>query len=154
MKNWLIGIVCVCAFSGLIEILIPDGKNKKAFKVVSAIALLSVFLYPLKNIDQDALSDYLTFDSLSASSDFQSGSDSAVLSAFESGIRQALADRLSDYGISAESLQVECRMVQENIEIEKITVSVENTSDKANEEIKTAIRDYLSEDIEIELIRR
>lgn len=154
MKQWLVCIICVSAFSGLCEILIPDGKSKKAFKVVSAITLLSVFLYPLKNIDKDSLLHNFTFDLQEVSSDFQSDSDAAVISAYESGIKKALAGPLNSFGINSDCITVECRRSEDEIEIKKITVYVEKSAEETNQKIKAAIKEYLNEEIEIEIISR
>lgn len=155
MKQWLICIICVCAFSGLTDILIPDGKNKKAFKTVSTLTLLCVFLYPLKSVDNSALFNAFSFDKQEASSDFQSDSDSAVISAFESGIKQALSEQLSPYAIKPEDIQVECRKTQEEIRIKRVTVYIEEDKEEEIKEIITsAIVDYVNSETEIEIIGR
>ena len=154
MKQWLICIICVCAFSGLTDILIPDGKNKKAFKTVSAIALLCVFLYPLKSADNSALFRAFSFDNREASTNFQSDYDSAVISAFESGTKQALSEQLSPYGIKPGDIKVECRKTLEEITIKRITVYVDDEQAQINEKIKSTIQQCVNEETEIEITGR
>ena len=91
MKAWLICVLCVSAFSGLTDILVPNGKSKKTFKAVSAIVLLCVLLYPLKNIDRNFYFYKFSFSNKEVSSSFQENYDEAALE-----IQTVYADILSD----------------------------------------------------------
>lgn len=154
MKAWLVCVICVSAFSGLTDILIPDGKSKKAFKAVSAIVLLCVLLYPLKNIDRNSFFNKFTLSNEEASSSFQENYDEAVIAAYESGIKNVLADQLSDFAITADSISVECETTADKITIKRIKVFVENNGKTQNEKIKAVIYECLEEEPEIEIISR
>ncbi|MCI6771285.1 MAG: stage III sporulation protein AF [Oscillospiraceae bacterium] len=154
MKAWLICVLCVSAFSGLTDILIPNGKSKKTFKAVSVIVLLCVLLYPLKNIDRNFYFYKFSFSNKEVSSSFQENYDEAVIAAYESGIKHVLTEQLSDFAITADRISIVCEATADKIRIKRIRVFVENNDKTQNEKIKAVINECLEEKTEIEIISR
>lgn len=61
INSWAQGIILAVIIATIIEIILPDGKNKKYVKVVIGIYILFVILYPLvskKEIDIESIINY------------------------------------------------------------------------------------------------
>ena len=143
MKQWLISIIAVSVSAGIIELLLPSGKTKKTFYVVSGIVMMYVFLIPLKNADINAVFKPFTSDSKRESESLQSQYDMTVISAFEKGVMNTLNESFKAENIQADCKKVECESVKDEIHIRTITVRT-GKSDKAAEK---RIREIIGEKI-------
>lgn len=152
MKPWLFSIAAVSVSAGIVDILLPSGKTKKTFRVISGIVMLYVFIMPLKNIDENKLFQSFTFTGRQAEESLQSQYDMTVISAYEKGIENALAESLKTENITAEKISVDCESKNNEIVISKITVTVTQLDAETEKKIREIVRGKLNCDAETEII--
>lgn len=153
IKQWLISIIAVSISAGMMDILLPTGKTKKAFRVISGIVMLYVFLLPVKNVDEESLLRSFTFDRQEAEESLQSQYDMTVIDAYQKGIENAITKSLQDENIITDKIEIECKMQNGEIAIKKITVTVKTGDSDTENIIRKIISEKCNLDTEIEIKR-
>lgn len=152
MKPWLMSIIAVSVSVGVIDILLPAGKTKKTFRVISGIVMLYVFLTPLKNIDENKLFKSFPFERQQAGESLQSQYDRTVIRAYEKGIENALTESFKTENIVADKISVDCESKNDEIVIKKIMITLTQSNADTEKKIREIVRDKLNCDAETEII--
>lgn len=130
MKSWCEGIIVAVMLSIIIEMLLPEGNNKKYTKVVIGIYILFVILGPiLEKINTGyAFENFLKFDTVEVSADINDN----IKDVYIDGIEETIKNELINSGYSVENVRVEVDNNYENIEKIEVNLLKANTS-KRNE---------------------
>lgn len=126
IKSWCEGIIVAIVISIIIEMILPDGKNKKYVKVVIGIYIMFVVLNPILEIlNYDInIEKIFEFDDIQASTTL----DSNIKDAYIYGIQESLKMEIEGLGYEVENVNV---YVDENYEnIEKIELKVKEKNNK------------------------
>lgn len=123
VKQWSLMISAVCIFSGVLLSLLPNSKLKPAYKTLTGILLIYVFLYPL--IDSKTLyiniDDYIR-DNYQVSENIDKYALSSMIHSAETAIEKFLEESLYKSGIICD-VSVKCNSSNDEIVIERIEIS-------------------------------
>lgn len=127
IKAWCEGIIIAIIISIIIEMLLPEGKNKKYVKVVIGIYVMFVVLNPILEI----INYDIKFEELFGFEEEVSVStslDTNMKDVYVVGIQETMKEEISKMGYIVKSVAIEVDSNYENIE--KIELSVEEGNDK------------------------
>ena len=160
MKSWCEGIIVAVFISIIIEMLVPEGNNKKYIKVVAGIFIIFVILNPiLENINMEMDIDFeniFQLETIETSSDFNNNMKDVYII----GIEDAIKNEISEKGYGVHSVDV---MVDSNYEnIEKIEIALSNNTnisieainigeDKIVQEDNIELKKFISEKYQIDI---
>lgn len=122
MKIWCEGIIVAIMISIIIELILPEGNNKKYVKVIIGIYIVFVILNPiLSKVDSNInFQDYFNFETVEVSTNLNQD----IKDVYVKGIEEALKSELVDKGYNIQS--IEC-IVDENYEnIQKVNIVIKN----------------------------
>ena len=122
MKIWCEGIIVAIMISIIIELILPEGNNKKYVKVIIGIYIVFVILNPiLSKVDSNInFQDYFNFETVEVSANLNQD----IKDVYVKGIEEALKSELVDKGYNIQS--IEC-IVDENYEnIQKVNIVIKN----------------------------
>lgn len=147
MKSWCEGIIIAVFISIIIEMLVPEGNNKKYIKVVSGIFIIFVILNPiLENINMEMDIDFqnvFQLETIETSSDFNNNMKDVYII----GIEDTIKNEISEKGYVVDSVKV---MVDSNYEnIEKIEIVLCKSNNISIEPINIGEDKIVQEDIEL-----
>lgn len=126
IRNWCEGIIVAIILSIIIEILVPDGNNKKYVKVVIGVYIIFVVINPiLKLMDYDFNFDFFKY---SAQEETYVNINTDMKDVYIVGIEQELKKEIENLGYSVKTLKVNVDKSYENIE--SIEIKIENKTDK------------------------
>lgn len=135
IRSWCEGIIIAIIISVIIEMLIPEGNNKKYVKVIVGIYIMFVMLNPileLLNYDFDYdFSNIFNFEYEEAYSSL----DSEIKDVYIIGIEESIKEEIEELGYIVKRVKVFVDLNYENIE--KIELEVEK--DMNNIEIETVV---------------
>lgn len=154
MKQWLISMTAVTVFSGVIYILLPNGKTKKTFSVISGIVLLYVFLSPLQSKQNADFIKSFSFSNRDFSQSLEAQYDDTVILAFKNGVKEALTKCLNEKNIETDDISVECEKKDNEYAVKKITVYVGQDIGVSKSKIIEIIQQNIQGEPEIEVIGR
>lgn len=143
IKSWCEGIIVAIIISIIIEMLVPDGNNKKYVKVVIGIYIIFVTLNPLFQL----LNYQFDFSSLKfETEEVNSDLDENIKDVYIVGIEETIKKDLEELGYIVNSVKVFVDINYENIE--KIEISISPKKD--NVEIEPVIigKDTIKENID------
>lgn len=128
IKAWCEGIIIAIIISIIIEMLLPEGKNKKYVKVIVGIYVMFVVLNPiLEIINYDIKFDELfSFEEVQASSSL----DNSIKDVYVVGIQESIKQEIEEMGYTVRNVKVYVDSNYENIE--KIELSVNQNIDGIN----------------------
>jgi len=123
IKEWIIMISVVSASCGIIFCLIPKSRLKKAYSTFIGVVIIYTVLLPV--IKGDSIS--LDFDNIfgeyeSISESFDENQNILTVESAQAGISKAVSDALNAQGIKYEKIETKCKLEDEEIIIESITV--------------------------------
>lgn len=126
IKAWCEGIIIAIIISIIIEMLLPEGKNKKYVKVVIGIYIMFVVLNPiLEIINYDIkFEEILGFQEIPVSTSL----DSNMRDVYVVGIQETIKQEIEEMGYIVKNVTVNVDTNYENIE--EIELSVEENEDK------------------------
>lgn len=154
MKQWLISMTAATVFSGVIYILLLNGKTKKTFSVISGIVLLYVFLSPLQSKQNADFIKSFSFSNRDFSQSLEAQYDDTVILAFKNGMKEALTKCLNEKNIETDDISVACEKKDNEYAVKKITVYVGQNSSVSKSKIIEIIRQNIQGEPEIEVIGR
>ncbi len=126
IRNWCEGIIVAIILSIIIEILVPDGNNKKYVKVVIGVYIIFVVINPiLKLMDYDFKFDFFKY---SAQEETYANINTDMKEVYIVGIEQELKKEIENLGYSVKNLKVNVDKSYENIE--SVEIKVEKKNDK------------------------
>ncbi len=126
IRAWCEGIIIAIIISIIIEMILPDGKNKKYVKVVIGIYIMFVVLNPiLEIINYDInFDDIFKFEDIEASAT----SDLNIKQAYLVGIEESLKLEIENLGYEVQDVNVYVDSEYENIE--KIELEITRKKDE------------------------
>ena len=129
MKSWCEGIIVAVMLSIIIEMLIPEGNNKKYIKVVVGIYILFVIIGPiLEKINTGyALENFFELETIEVSTNVEDN----IKDVYVDGIEETIKTELTEKGYFVKKINVEVDNNYENIE--KIEVELSTKSVNQNE---------------------
>lgn len=122
MKSWCEGIIVAVLISIIIEMIVPEGNNKKYIKVVAGIFIMFVILNPiLENINMGMnidIENVFQVESIDTSAHFNNNMKDVYIM----GIEDTIKNKISEKGYCVNNVSV---MVDSNYEnIEKIEIEL------------------------------
>lgn len=121
IKGWCEGLIVAIIISVIIELLIPEGNNKKYVKVVVGIYIIFVTINPiLKLIDYD-----FTFENIFdlKTEEASINLDTDIKDVYVLGIEETIKKEIEDLGYNVNSVIVRVDKNYENIESIEISVT-------------------------------
>lgn len=111
IKNWCEGIIIAVIISVIIELLVPEGNNKKYVKIVIGIYLIFVIINPiLKFTDYDFnFENIINFESIETSNNLNEN----IKDVYILGIEQNIKEEIEELGYILEKVQL---VVDDNYE--------------------------------------
>ena len=141
IRNWCEGIIIAIIISIIIELLLPDGNNKKYVKVISGIYLMFIVLNPiLEFIKYDiSFENIFDFQEIEVSSNL----DTQMKDVYIVGIEETLRSEIESLGYIVNSVNVIVDINYENIE--KIELNLDKNTGKIREIEEIKIGDNTTE---------
>ncbi len=162
MKSWCEGIIVAVIISIIIELMIPEGNNKKYVKVVIGIYILFVIIGPiLDKIKKGySLDNFFEFETIEVSAEL----DNDIKNVYVQGIEETIKNELIKIGYWIEKVEVkvdnnyekiekiEIELAENNqnideIKIEEIRIGESKKNEKDNQELKK----YVSQNYQVDL---
>ena len=153
IKNWCEGIIIAIIISIIVELLLPNGNNKKYVKVVSGIYIMFVILNPILEM----LKYDINFENM-----FNFGETQQVTQTMSQDIKDIYVVRIKEsikqdiekLGYNVETLEILLDSNYENIEKIELKVELKEDKVKAVEKVeigkdKTDLDNSYSEIIEL-----
>lgn len=165
IREWCETIIVAIVISIIIEMLIPNGNNKKYIKVVIGVYILFVTLNPILEL----LSYDLDFDKLFEMSVIETSTtdfDENIKDVYINGIKDTMKNEIKELGYKVEKLEITFDPSYTNIEkieikivgkenninkVEPVTIRKENTEENVRYDdiIKFLIENYLVKEEDI-----
>ena len=127
IKNWCEGIIIAIIISTIVELLLPNGNNKKYVKVVSGIYIMFVILHPILEM----LKYDINFENMFNFGETQQVTQTMsqdIKDIYVVGIKESIKQDIEKLGYNVETLEILLDSNYENIE--KIELKVELKEDK------------------------
>lgn len=136
ISSWASGIIISVILSTLIEMIIPDGKNKKYIKTIIGIFILFTIIAPIvsnftnKNID---------FDAILASSNYKYNevdlnsinTDSTILDTYDNKLKEEIKEKLNNKGYEVQNINLEIGKQKNDYGIiNKVTLNISKKENK------------------------
>lgn len=153
IKNWCEGIIIAIIISIIVELLLPNGNNKKYVKVVSGIYIMFVILNPiLEMIKYD-----INFENMFNFGETQQVTQTMsqdIKDIYVVGIKESIKQDIEKLGYNVETLEILLDSNYENIEKIELKVELKEDKVKAVEKVeigkdKTDLDNSYSEIIEL-----
>ena len=169
IKSWCEGIIIAVILSIIIEMLMPEGNNKKYLKVVIGIYILFVIIGPiLEKINNDYdLENFFVFETIETTASIDLNDN--IKKIYIEGIEETIKNELNQSGYLVKSVNVKVNKQYENIEeieikifkqkqnenlvqIKEIKIGENKIEEKKYEKIKNQLSENYSVPIENILI--
>ena len=153
IKNWCEGIIIAIIISIIVELLLPNGNNKKYVKVVSGIYIMFVILNPILEM----LKYDINFENMFNFGETQQVTQSMsqdIKDIYVVGIKESIKQDIEKLGYNVETLEILLDSNYENIEKIELKVELKEDKVKAVEKVeigkdKTDLDNSYSEIIEL-----
>ncbi len=153
INSWAKGIILAVVIATIIEIILPEGNNKKYVKTVIGIYIVFVIMYPIiskitnKNINFQSIVD----DTTSKINEYESNNTLAIETSsyiekvYKEKIEDELTKKVNEKGYKVDSLKIYVNTKTEETygEINNIIMEVSKLDEK-NEVSKTNNENYIS----------
>lgn len=162
MKSWCEGIIVAIVISIIIEMILPEGNNKKYVKVILGIYIVFVVLNPmLSKLNNDfKIENFLNTEN---SIEVSSSVDDNIKAVYIKGIEENLkSEILENFGYEISNIEIKVDSDYENIEKIRVILGKKNSGNIAlvepikistNQEEDTEefldIKNFISENYEI-----
>ena len=135
IKNWCEGIIIAIIISIIVELLLPNGNNKKYVKVVSGIYIMFVILNPiLEMIKYD-----INFENMFNFGETQQVTQTMsqdIKDIYVVGIKESIKQDIEKLGYNVETLEILLDSNYENIEKIELKVELKEYKVKAVEKVE------------------
>lgn len=115
MKKWCEGIIIAVIISIIIEMIIPDGKNKKYIKVIIGVYIMFVSLSPLLGFLKYDLK-FDDFEKIAETSSNTIENSQNIKDIYILGIEENLKNEIENLGYKVNSVKIFTDLNYENIE--------------------------------------
>lgn len=128
IRNWCEGIIVAVIISIIIEMLVPDGKNKKYIKVVIGIYIMFVCFSPILELLNYDIKDINIFETktLETAQTF----NEYMKEMYIVGIEKSIYDEIKELGYEVENIKVYTDLGYENIEKVELKNVIKNGKDE------------------------
>ena len=149
VRTWVLLLCGVAVASAAVGALLPEGRSKGAFRVLTAIVFLYALVLPLRSTAGAGawLDRILSADLPDAQALEQSAADARLLAA-NRALETAIADELHAAGYRDVTVRVQCAEESGGISPEKITVR----GNLARDDLQQLLRPYLAAHTSWELL--
>lgn len=160
MKTWCEGIIVAIMISIIIELILPEGNNKKYVKVIMGIYIVFVILNPiLSKLDNNInIKDYFNMETSEVSTNL----DNDIKDVYVKVIEETLKKELKEKGYLITNLKVEVDENYENIQKiditlgksgENITIEPIIIGEEMSEKTEnfSELKSYISENYQIDI---
>lgn len=139
IKNWCEGLIVAIIISIIIEMLVPEGKNKKYVKVVVGIYIMFCTLNPiLELLNYDVkFEKNIKFENISTVADLNTN----IKDVYILGIEESIKKEIEELGYNVESVLVETDSNYENISKIELKVTENKSNIKKVENISIGKKD-------------
>lgn len=121
IRQWCEGIIIAIILAVIIELLVPEGNNKKYVKVVIGIYIIFTIIHPMLELTNYDFEFNNIFD-LGITEETYSGLDNEIKDVYILGIEQTIQNEIENLGYDVNYVSVE---VDNNYEtIEKIEINI------------------------------
>ena len=145
INSWAKGIILAVVIATIIEIILPEGNNKKYVKTVIGIYIVFVIMYPIiskitnKNINFQSIVD----DTTSKINEYESNNTLAIETSsyiekvYKEKIEDELTKKVNEKGYKVDSLKIYVNTKTEEVygEINNIIMEVSKDEQKENNEV-------------------
>lgn len=121
INSWAQGIILAIIISCIIELILPDGNNKKYVKTIIGIYILFVIIYPFmsvlsnKKIDTNEIIDDITNQiSKFESADITLETNGYIEETYREKLKEDISQKLKDEGYDVDSLDLYIEIEDEN----------------------------------------
>lgn len=120
ISSWAQQIIFAVIIGTILQMLLPDGKNKKYIKIIIGVYVLFAIISPVigKNIDLNLDEFNLSLDNTTTSLD-ETNQDE-ITNLYTANLKQDVISKLSNKGYGCENVELQ---TNENYEVEKITIT-------------------------------
>ena len=146
ITNWASGIIVAVIIATLIEMVIPDNKNKKYIKTVIGLYILFTIISPIISNaltnGEISLFKYEKYfktpeETNSLVSNLEINNNSNIYTIYKTQLEEDIKLKLKNKGYKVNSIELKIKQQEESYgEIEKINLSVEILDDSEKEENK------------------
>ena len=120
ISSWAQQIIFAVIIGTILQMLLPEGKNKKYIKIVIGVYVLFAVISPVigKDLDIDLNEFNLSLDNTTTSLDETNNKN--INDIFVTNLVQDIKSKLNNKGYSCENVELQ---TNENYEVEKITIT-------------------------------
>lgn len=120
ISSWAQQIIFAVIIGTILQMLLPEGKNKKYIKIVIGVYVLFAVISPVigKDIDIDLNELNISLDNTTTSLDETNNKN--INDIFVTNLVQDIKSKLNNKGYSCENVELQ---TNENYEVEKITIT-------------------------------
>ena len=140
IRNWCESLVIAVAISIIIEMLLPEGNNKKYVKVVIGIYIIFVIISPICEITsfKTDFKSILNFKELDSSSNIKTSNNldeytNGIRQVYLSGIENSIKEEVTNLGYLVDSVKIFANSDYSNIE--KIQIKIISKNEKNDNNI-------------------
>lgn len=135
IKNWCEGIIIAIIISIIVELLLPNGNNRKYVKVVSGIYIMFVILNPILEM----LKYDINFENMFNFGETQQVTQTMsqdIKDIYVVGIKESIKQDIEKLGYNVETLEILLDSNYENIEKIELKVELKEYKVKAVEKVE------------------
>ena len=120
ISSWAQQIIFAVIIGTILQMLLPEGKNKKYIKIVIGVYVLFAVISPVigKDIDIDLNELNISLDNTNTS--LEETNKENINDMFTTNLTQDIKSKLNNKGYGCESVEIQ---TNENYEVEKITIT-------------------------------
>lgn len=145
IRSWAEGIIVTVVIATILEMILPEGNNKKYIKMVIGIYVLFVMISPIINkITKGEISFEKSYEDYFNNSEYQltsstveQSSNSSIQKIYLENLKKDIGKRLEEKGYEAINLEIEAEFEKEETygSLKKVRLSVKKK--EKTEEVKT-----------------
>lgn len=141
ISSWAQQIIFAVIIGTILQMLLPEGKNKKYIKIIIGVYVLFAVISPVvgKNIDIDLNEFNLSLDNTNTS--LEETNKENIKDIFVTNLKQDIKSKLSNKGYGCEEISLQ---TNDNYEVEKITITgiyeVEEDEEKDEEKSNNNVK--------------
>ena len=139
IKSWTSEIIIAVIISIIIEMLVPDGNNKKYIKVVSGIYILYTIINPFLNTNSILKTGELQVQMID-NNIIQTSSNSTVVTTYISSLEEYFKTEIEALGYEVKELKIVCD--SDYINILKIDIKMKSISYDIDKIKEIVLKEY------------
>lgn len=143
ISSWAKGIIMAVIIATIIEMILPEGKNKKYIKLVIGVYVLFSIITPIVSVikgndfefNPSEYEEYFNTTYQTSSNELTKSNDNNIEKIYTENIKTDIKQKLSNKGYKVKELEIKIKTEEQNYgNIEKITMQIKRSD---NQETKT-----------------